>query len=298
METFLDSMKFEILIGKYFGILFFPRNVSEEMTSCDYIYCLPLIGIFSALVMSNFMQVHTRVILVTFIMQLLEITFFFVIVSSQITLLIYFLKNRLKIKKILLTIDEYSCKYNISKKQRKSTKVNVSFGIMSFFTMCNLVINLMDNYISYFITYNIALVALTFQQYWISKITWECKLYLNNLNNFLLKLQNDNEITKEIFTLNKKYAAYKEILNLIKNVNIVFGLPVFICIFVIFITITGSVSYLVYFLRHIFYYHNGLYESCLLIIILTIEFYLIINFWSSVTKEVRCFFLLYYFVFV
>lgn len=282
METFLESIKYKILIGKYLGMVFFSTTLNENNRFLNYAYCLPYVVIYSSIVTYSIIKSNFWIDSATFIIALIEFIFFFSVVTSQIALITYFLINRKGFLWLLVVINQYSTTYNISNKNRKVIKFNVFITIVYCFMVFHLIRRVEMN-IVYHIAYSIPLSIIAFQQYWILNIELECKLCLAIINTYLLKSLEEEDVLRTFVTLQEQY---QNIFNVIKYMNDLFGFPILIYIIVIFITMTASVTTVVFLLKYISFWNYEVLGSILWIFILLMFINFVIECWSTLTKEV------------
>lgn len=240
MGRFLNEIKYQITIGKIIGFVFFKFH-SKSSRRNRYQYFLVYIAFYAIIICHNYVTVIPNLSNYPFWITFTEQSFLAVLEIGQILLPIYYLLHRRDFKKLLITIDKYA--YGLNKKDvGYSIWVLKKPGIFFYLPIYGgvLMLNIYRNRM-YFLLYAMPLHFLFFQQYFIYKIVYELSLQYQSLVMYLSNAGNVKEISYEKLT--QIHCQSFRSLQIIKEVNQLFGLPILINIFSSFVILISCINY-------------------------------------------------------
>lgn len=286
MGRFLNEIKYEILIGKIFGFVFFNMNSKRSGGIQDYKYFSLYLIFHGIIVCYNYVTYFLLEDGKPFWIIFMDQSFSVIVEISHIFGPIYYSFYKNKFKQLLITIDNYGCRLN--------NVVGYSIWTLkkpfTFFYFLMIMIDLVLNTyrtISYFFFYAIPLHCLFFQQYFIYKIIYELSLQYQTLNAHLLNAIQENQISTDELKL-LHHRSFQS-LQLSEDVNEFFGLPLLIDIFCSFFVLITCLHFWQYSGSDYTKSYVDLTENDLWLLWILCKLFFIIHCWTQLKKQVSLF---------
>lgn len=286
MIDFIKSLKWYLIFGKIFGIVFFSLETTRSNT--DYLYFIPylFIYVFSItyrLMFQKFLY-HNKNNLLAIVENLTD-NF---MILSQLLSLLYFYYHRNDFKTHIIQLNDHSIKSSNRRNHKARYIKRLSLAIVIIFVIVDVAINSYINF-SFYCIFLTPIRTMIFEQSLILKIIDENKKQINELNRYLQNLKAcivRNNHYDILDYLKCKYSYYRKAIILTERTNRLCGIPL---LFNMLNTLLITVSLLNYFQHNVRgsnKYDLKFFINYTWFIIIIIKLYDIINKWSSIIKTV------------
>lgn len=282
MGCFLDELKYTVLLGKLFGYTLFSLNIKKSIKFYDYLYCVSYIIFFTSVLLLSVFVKKPYYTNLPYLLLFTEYTFRSMVIMFHYILILYFIINQRKLKRIIFIIDQYTTMANLGKQHRKFYETRIFFYVNLLFIIMDIIINYFRDMIQ-FLTYALPQESSFVLQYLILKILQEITLQQKNYNEYLFELdRNENGINIILFKM--KFEQFNKRLKLTKKVTDIFGVSILINLINIFFILLSTVHFAQYLLRT-----GGkinLLENVLWTLITVFKLYYTFRCWTVLHNEV------------
>lgn len=234
---FSESIRYQLLIGKFSGMIYFPMNLQKDAKILDYICPVPFIVTNVVLVIYNSFAFYVSLQNLIFWFRLLEYISGAFAIFAHWALWLHFFIIRNDLKTLISTIDEFCSNKDVQKVQRSSREKLIYRNTLIFYFILDVLFASYAN-ITYELIFGPTVFFLNFQMYFGYVIVDELKWHFRATNIYLQKIQRHKLVAVD---LDVKFNQFKSKLDLIKECNRVLGLSIVINMAYILITLISLV---------------------------------------------------------
>lgn len=284
MTDFKQSLKWYLIFGKMFGVVFF--SLEKPSRNKDNLYFVPylFVYVFSItyrLMFQKFLYYNRNYLLA--IVENLTDNF---LILSQLTSLTFFYCQRKDIREHLIAVMKHSLKLTSQLNRKPNYLKKLFFSTIVLFVIADIILNSYINF-SFYCVFLTPIRTMIFEQQFILKIMDENKTQIEDLRKYLQKLKSDiTENNYFIHHLKRKHSYYKRAMLLTEKTNSVFGIPILLNMLNTLLITISLLNYLQHNARGSNKYDLKFFINYTWLFIIILKLYDVINKWSIIVDVV------------